>query len=96
MFLSCLSIVRRLERPWIMLAEAVRLGPLRPRPRPVGGLGGASFGFAKVWLASFQLVVRVTIGDVPLSYEFAVRIHNFVHAFVGPEVEFQGNWTFRR
>jgi len=40
MFLSCLSIVRRLDRPWIIFEAAARLGPPRPRPRPVGACVG--------------------------------------------------------
>ncbi len=47
MFLSCLSIVRMLLRPWIMFEAAARLGPPLPRPWPVGGRGGGSLFFAK-------------------------------------------------
>lgn len=59
MFLSCLSMVRMLLRPWIMFEAAARLGPPLPRPRPVGGKGGGSLFFAKDWLASFHLKLEM-------------------------------------
>jgi len=110
MFLSCLSMVRMFCLPWIMLLAAARLGPPRPRPRPVGGRGGGSLFFAKDWLASFHLVVNTLNqrdirlqsegergrGVVPLGEEFAVRVDDFEDFFVGPEIEFEGNGPFGR
>lgn len=47
----------------MMLLAAVRLGPPRPRPRPVGGNCGGSLFLAKDWLASFQLYMSEDVLD---------------------------------